>query len=234
MESSDDEEWFPNPGIQPTEPECSTCSRPKCNRPPRIGGKTCTHHYEYNKAWHDTPKGKESTRKKNQKQKLNGNVSKYWKGEKGKALAHKEYLKKKADPGKLLMLRIGTRITQSLHDTSNFESTRLKTFTEFENSDDVQSHFESMWEPWMNWNNYGVHVLTEPRRWNVGHRIPLTFYNANDPEDFRRCWKKCNLYPQDARENNELKHAMPSVDVLMPLKHNWPLAWGDSLPGSVN
>ena len=61
---------------------------------------------DYQAAYRATDVGKSKAKKRNQDQKNKGNVSKYWKSPKGKALARKGYLKKKASPGKLLMLRI--------------------------------------------------------------------------------------------------------------------------------
>ena len=188
---------------------------------------------DYQAAYRATDVGKAKARKRNQEQKNKGNVSKYWKSAKGKALAHKEYMKKKANPGKLLMLRIGTRIGQIIKNPSDDESKRLHKYTEFKNAADIRAHFESTFEDWMSWKNYGVHRLNGPRRWHVGHRIPLSKYNANDPVDFARCWRKDNLFAQDGKTNQELNDTLPSADQLLSLRHIWPLAWKDCLPESA-
>ena len=184
-------------------------------------------------AWKKTEAGKASVRRSNQKQKLNGNVSKYWKSPKGKALSAKEYQKKKANPGKLLQLRIGTRICQSMSmpvELRSEASNRLNKYTEFKTSQDVQDHFEATFEPWMNWDNYGIHKLNGPRVWQVGHRIPLCKFNNSDPNDLKRCWSKANLYAQEGKENIESNDAMPSKEVLECLRHVWPLAWNGVCP----
>jgi hypothetical protein len=49
------------------------------------------------------------------------------------------------------MLRIGTRITQSMTEKGEKESIRLHKYTEFKNAADVRSHFESTFEDWMSW-----------------------------------------------------------------------------------
>mgnify|MGYP000464938074 CR=1 FL=1 len=176
---------------------------------------------------------KDKVKKHNQTQKLNGNHSKYWKGKNGKATSKRGYEKKMADPGRRLMLSIGSRITQSMADPSNRTSTRLTEFTEFTDSTDVRVHFESKFKPWMNWTNYGVHKLGGPRNWNVGHRIPLSKYDANNKEDFRRCWTRANLFPQEAKQNHELNDSLPNIQRLMMMSEVWPLAWCGRLPSSV-
>lgn len=170
---------------------------------------------------------------RNQAQKLKGNVSKYWKSPKGKALAAKEYQKKKADPGKLIQLRIGTRICQSMSMPIKecvAGSNRLAKYTEFKTSQEVKQYLESTFEDWMNWSNYGEHRLLGPRVWQVGHRIPLREYNCNDPKDLIRCWSKANLFAQEGKENIELNCTMPSSDVLIDMYDFWPLAWGGLPP----
>jgi len=59
---------------------------------------------------------------------------------------------------------------------------------------------------------------TAHKQGNIGHRIPLSKYNANDEDDFRRCWTKANLFAQCAKENNDNRDAMPPDHVLQPLK----------------
>lgn len=186
-----------------------------------------------NYAWRHSEAGKASISRSNRKQRLNGNVAKYHKSPKGKALHAKEYQKKRANPGKLLQLRIGTRICQSMSTPVELRSegsNRLNKYTEFKTSQDVQDHFEATFEPWMNWDNYGIYKLNGPRVWQVGHRIPLFKYNNNDPNDLKRCWSKANLYAQEGKENIESNRAMPTKDVLECLRHVWPLAWNGVCP----
>lgn len=176
---------------------------------------------------------KDKVRNHNQTQKLKGNHARYWKGKNGKKTARRGYEKKMSNPGQRLMLSIGSRITQFMKDPSKRPSTRLKSFTEFQNSEEVRSHFERQFQPWMNWENYGVHKLGDERAWNVGHQIPLSKYSPNDVDDFKLCWSKQNLIPQDAQENSELNDSMPPLAKLLELKAIWPLAWNGCLPSGV-
>ena len=141
-----------------------------------------------------------------------------------KASNKRAYEKKMADPGKKLMERIGVRLANAIR-SPGIDSGRLAKYTEFENSDAIVAHFESTFEPWMNWENYGAYRKNPPRKWNIGHRIPLSMYDANDPEDFGRCWTRANLFAQCAKENNFQRDRMPTEAVLKGLKAIWPKAW---------
>jgi hypothetical protein len=55
-------------------------------------------------------------------------------------------------------------------------------------------------EPWMNEDNYGVHIPGE-RRWQIGHKIPKASFNLTDPEQLKQCFHYTNLCPQEAEEN---------------------------------
>lgn len=172
--------------------------------------------------WAKSAKGKATQKRRNDEYRASGKRSLFDKSAKGKALAKKQYEKKKADPGKLLMLRIGTRMTQAVLSPEN--STRLKEWTEFTGHKDCRAHFESTFEDWMNWDNYGPYVKNGPRRWHIGHRIPLSLYRAHKV-DMKRCWSKANLKAQCAKENLMQNNTTPPLDVLRSLTAVWPARW---------
>lgn len=75
---------------------------------------------------------------------------------------------------------------------------------------DLYNHIESLFEPWMNWENWGVY---DPKTWNdndqstwtwhLDHIIPsshLPYYSFED-ENFKRCWSLQNLRPYSAKQN---------------------------------
>ena len=165
---------------------------------------------------------KANVRAHNQKQKAN--KSKYSKTQKGKATFSRYHKKRMSDAGKRVVLSIGSRITQSMNHASGKSSNRLVMHTEFKNSSDVREHFQSLWKPWMNWSNYGPHVIGV-RNWNVGHRIPIAFYDHDDIEDVRRCWAKDNLFPQEAKENAEMNDSFPGWGTVLGMEHVWPKEW---------
>lgn len=65
--------------------------------------------------------------------------------------------------------------------------------------DELKQHLENLFEPWMNWNNYG----RGRGRWNIDHIKPdYSFdYKSVDDEEFQKCWALSNLRPLDAIEN---------------------------------
>lgn len=65
--------------------------------------------------------------------------------------------------------------------------------------DDLIRHLESLFESWMNWNNFG----NKPGRWCIDHKIPDSSFNyktMGDPE-FQKSWALENLQPMEWLEN---------------------------------
>lgn len=72
------------------------------------------------------------------------------------------------------------------------------------------SHLESLFEPWMNWNNWGIY---NPDTWNdedsstwtwqIDHIKPISSFDISDFQDplLRVCWSLDNLRPLSAKEN---------------------------------
>jgi hypothetical protein len=63
-----------------------------------------------------------------------------------------------------------------------------------------RDHIKNIMEPWMNQDNYGVHVPGE-RRWQLGHNVPLAVFDLTDPEQLKKAWHYTNIVPQEAEEN---------------------------------
>jgi hypothetical protein len=75
---------------------------------------------------------------------------------------------------------------------------------------DFCSHFESLFEPWMSWDNWGRYRVSEwddqdqsTWVWNVDHIKPhSTFqYSSFDDIHFKECWALSNLRPLAAKQN---------------------------------
>ena len=60
---------------------------------------------------------------------------------------------------------------------------------------DLMAHLESLFEPWMNWENYG--------KWHIDHKRPKSWFKYKDAEDpeFKKCWSLNNLQPLEAKKN---------------------------------
>jgi hypothetical protein len=76
--------------------------------------------------------------------------------------------------------------------------------------DELRSHLESKFEPWMNWENWGVYNPdiwddndSKTWTWNIDHIIPIHqfTYTSYQDEEFIRCWGLENLRPLSSKEN---------------------------------
>jgi hypothetical protein len=69
--------------------------------------------------------------------------------------------------------------------------------------DELKKHLQSLWKPWMNWDNYGKYKTGGPRKWHIDHVIPQSLlpYHSMDHINFQKCWALSNLRPLDAVQN---------------------------------
>lgn len=63
--------------------------------------------------------------------------------------------------------------------------------------EDLIKHLESLFEPWMNWDNYG--------KWEIDHIKPKSsfYYETAEDLEFKKCWGLENLRPLEKTVNNE-------------------------------
>jgi len=66
----------------------------------------------------------------------------------------------------------------------------------------LKLHLESLFEPWMTWNNYGKPKNGEIT-WHIDHIIPCAAlpFDSMDHPNFLKCWDLSNLRPLCAIEN---------------------------------
>ena len=66
----------------------------------------------------------------------------------------------------------------------------------------LKSHIESLFEPWMNWQNHGKYNPNR-RTWQIDHIKPHSsfHYDNMDCEEFRKCWSLSNLRPLESLAN---------------------------------
>jgi len=123
------------------------------------------------------------------------------------------------------MVQIGKRMNRMIKDSS-IESGTITAKTEFGSNKMVHDHFESLFEPWMTWENHGEYEKTTAANtvWHIGHRIPKSVFDPNDENDVKRCWSLKNLYPQCAKENidNGDRKTMSDRE-LIRLQSVWPV-----------
>ena len=89
------------------------------------------------------------------------------------------------------------------------------------NVQDLKNHIESLFEPWMNWENYGQYKVdhwddNDPATWTwqIDHIIPQSDlrYFSMEEESFQKCWALSNLRPLSAKQNlldgvNKTRHS---------------------------
>jgi hypothetical protein len=74
--------------------------------------------------------------------------------------------------------------------------------------EELKTHLESLFEPWMNWTNQGVYKLLEwddnnPETWTwqIDHIIPQSSFDFTDEDQIKKSWALENLRPLSAKEN---------------------------------
>ena len=66
-----------------------------------------------------------------------------------------------------------------------------------------KTHLESLFEPWMNWDNYGLYNGEPNYGWDIDHIIPLS--SANTENDLIRLNHYSNLQPLCSKFNRYIK-----------------------------
>ena len=71
-------------------------------------------------------------------------------------------------------------------------------------------YLESLFEPWMNWDNYGVYRINDWNdedqstwKWQIDHIVPQSDlpYISMEDNNFKKCWALDNLRPLSAKQN---------------------------------
>lgn len=200
--------------------------------------KTCDHCRAYKKKWRTKPENTQKARDYENSAKGHAKRKRYLdkpKGQQMMQLARARYYasengKQKlkdsnAVKGALLINKLATKMCLMVKG-SRTSSKTVNVHTVWESSDSIKEHLESTFDrSWITWDNYGLHRIGEPRRWQIGHRIPRSAYNSNIEEDVINCWKPENIFAQDAFENIQLGNQLPDDVVLERLRPIWPKGW---------
>jgi hypothetical protein len=116
-------------------------------------------------------------------------------------------VKRKVDSRFRLRLNVSNVIREVVRNRKlfNCKIDRLNKYI-FDNlpysANELKNHLESLWEPWMNWDNYGKSDKNR-KTWQIDHIIPqskLPFESFAD-ENFQKCWALNNLRPLEAIAN---------------------------------
>lgn len=127
------------------------------------------------------------------------------------AKQRKAYVKNKRENNAFYKLRVNVSrlINIALHRVGASKNGSITTFLP-SSIEDLKKHLESLFEPWMNWNNWGKY---DPKtwddndqstwKWQMDHIIPqskLPYFSMED-ENFKKCWALSNLRPLSAKQN---------------------------------
>lgn len=160
--------------------------------------------------------GKKKAWKEANKDKWCGYLSKYHEDNKEKNNAknkewrekNKEYLrkynKKRYDEYPMVRLRnnISNLVGHSLRRSGGSKAgTSFFEYVPY-TLQQLKSHLESLFEPWMSWQNYGNPKDNE-KTWWVDHILPQSSFNYTSMDDgeFTKCWALSNLQPLERIEN---------------------------------
>ena len=66
--------------------------------------------------------------------------------------------------------------------------------------DELKTHLEAQFEPWMNWDNHGRYN-PNVKTWNVDHMKPMAAFNLSDPIQQNKACHYTNLQPLLAKSN---------------------------------
>ena len=126
--------------------------------------------------------------------------------------------KRKTDVGYKLKLNVKCAVIASIRNYGFFSSKaeRLKWHI-FDHlpytSEKLKSYIEALWEPWMNWNNYG-RFDKDRMTWQIDHIIPQSKlpFESFDDENFQKCWALENLRPLETIANIKKGNKPISLD----------------------
>lgn len=124
----------------------------------------------------------------------------YWQSGRYRALKRAQHLRRRErDPAYRLKNAVKNAVGRVIKAAGG-SNNRSSTFACLPYSPrELCDHLESLWEPWMNWSNYGFGA----GKWCIDHIIPHSafYYTAITDAAFRECWALSNLRPLGIVEN---------------------------------
>lgn len=125
-------------------------------------------------------------------------------------LNEKQRLKKKNDPIFKLRTLVSSYISGALKNVgTSKKGNSCMNYLSY-TIQELKDHLESLFEPWMTWDNYGkydkktwVDGDATTWTWNIDHIIPRADlpYASMTEENFKKCWALENMRPYSAKQN---------------------------------
>lgn len=115
-----------------------------------------------------------------------------------------EYYKyKMSDPFKKLRLRVSVAVSKALKRNGGSKNGNSMLMYLSFTIKELREHLENLWEPWMNWENYGGRSDDKRKTWHIDHRIPQQkfHYKSMSDSSFFECWSLPNLRPLEKKAN---------------------------------
>lgn len=116
----------------------------------------------------------------------------------------RKYLNDKYKNDTLFKIKVTCRnlIRKSINKKGYIKNSKTETilgctFEEFKN------HIESLWQPWMNWDNYGLYNGELNYGWDIDHITPLV--TATNEEELLKLNHFNNLQPLCSKVNRDIK-----------------------------
>jgi len=158
---------------------------------------------EYSKKWvkNNPEKRRASIKKYEEKNKEKGKARrKEWKQKNKEKIRLQEKERIKKNPRLKISRNMSRAINHSLK--TGKQGRRWEELAGY-TIDEFKAHIESLWEPWMNWENYGNPNGDHSNCWHIDHIKPVSWFNFKTFEDseFKECWALSNLQPKEGIAN---------------------------------
>lgn len=102
---------------------------------------------------------------------------------------HRKWLNNKRSTD--LVYKMNTAIGNSMREALKYRKSG-RSWTRFVDYDidELIAHIETNFSKNMSWSNYGIDG------WHIDHKVPVSSFNFDDPNQIKICWSLSNLFPR--------------------------------------
>ena len=175
---------------------------------------------EYMKAYYEKNKQKkreyDKQRRLEQKEKISMQVKQYsetnkekikeykkqWYSTNKKIIYEKNRIRKAQDPLYRLSCNIRSLIKKAINAKGYCKNTKTYEILGCGYAE-LKEHIESQWEPWMNWDNYGLYNGELNHGWDIDHIVPCS--TGINEQEIKNLNHYTNLQPLCSKVNRDIK-----------------------------
>jgi hypothetical protein len=104
---------------------------------------------------------------------------------------------------------LSSKISRAIKKAGSYKGMSFLKFVPYTMSE-FKFHLESLFEPWMTWDNHGPYKANvwddnnpSTWTWSIDHIIPQSDlpYSSMEEKNFKKCWSLSNLRPLNAKRN---------------------------------